>query len=128
MSRNSGIFWALLQCSLLFGNIFIFKMFGQDENISKPTRMWTYGVLTTVGVLGTILLLALRKSGDDVQSNSDQNDRQPIIDSFGKIKISHLKLNQLSYIFIEFLVNSLRLFITPRMLLLNLAFFYTGSS
>lgn len=68
-------------------------MFGQDENISKETRLVTYGVLTTVGVLGTVLLLALRKSGDDVQSNSDQNDRQPIIDSFGKIKISHLKFN-----------------------------------
>lgn len=87
MSRNSGVFWALLQCSLLFGNIFVFKMFGEEDTISERIRMWTYGVLTTVGVLGTLLLLALRNSRNDVQPDSDDNSRKPIIDSFGKIKI-----------------------------------------
>ena len=59
MARNSGVFWALLQCSLLWGNIFVFFVF-TEEKIEAKTRYLTYGVLTVVGAIGTFLLFFLR--------------------------------------------------------------------
>ena len=38
MERNSGLFWAMLQCSLLIGNTFVFFKFQGLEDIDKTTR------------------------------------------------------------------------------------------
>ncbi|ROT84817.1 putative UNC93-like protein MFSD11 [Penaeus vannamei] len=39
IARNSGIFWALFQSSLLFGNIFVFYMFMGKDVIDAGTRL-----------------------------------------------------------------------------------------
>ena len=38
MERNSGLFWAMLQCSLLIGNTFVYFQFQGLEDIDKDTR------------------------------------------------------------------------------------------
>ena len=38
MERNSGIFWAMLQCSLLIGNTFVYFAFQDTEDIDKDLR------------------------------------------------------------------------------------------
>ena len=39
MERNSGIFWAMLQCSLLIGNTFVYFQFQDLDDIDKDTRL-----------------------------------------------------------------------------------------
>ena len=38
MERNSGLFWAMLQCSLLIGNTFVYFQFQGLEDIDEGTR------------------------------------------------------------------------------------------
>ena len=72
MSRNSGLFWALLQCSLLWGNIFVFTYFQTDDegNIKKETITVTYTVLTVLGLVGVGAFILLGKP----ESNQDEGD------------------------------------------------------
>ncbi|CAG2101577.1 unnamed protein product [Medioppia subpectinata] len=104
MSRNSGVFWALLQCSLIWGNLFVSFVFTKDT-IDEPTIQLTYGVLTGVGIAGTILLFFLRGGN---RANSELTLRQSVgecVDAF---------------------VGAFRLLTTKRMALLCLTFFYSG--
>ena len=39
MERNSGIFWAMLQCSLLIGNTFFYFQLRDTEQIDRATRL-----------------------------------------------------------------------------------------
>ena len=52
MSRNSGIFWAMLECSLLVGNTFAYFQFKDDEDISKEERNLFVGILLACGLAG----------------------------------------------------------------------------
>jgi hypothetical protein len=84
MSRNSGVFWALLQCSLLWGNLFVYFMF-KEPTIQKSTRMWTYGVLTTVGLIGTLLLFFLRGGNRaNTESTGVRESFRECLDAVGK--------------------------------------------
>ena len=38
MTRNSGVFWAMLQMSMLIGNTFVFFAFQGKTDIDKTTR------------------------------------------------------------------------------------------
>ena len=38
MARNSGIFWSILQCSLILGNTFIYFQFQSLTDIDEETR------------------------------------------------------------------------------------------
>lgn len=61
MSRNSGIFWAILQSSMFFGNSFVFWQFeGKGDVIDEQTRNLVFSVLTGVAVIGIIVMCFLR--------------------------------------------------------------------
>ena len=71
VSRNAGVFWALFQCSMLFGNIFVYFQFKGETEISKSSRLIVYGVLTGLGVAGTLLLFSLKgRTQADVAATS----------------------------------------------------------
>ena len=38
MERNSGVFWAMLQCSLLIGNTYVYFAFDGKDTIDTATR------------------------------------------------------------------------------------------
>ena len=59
MERNSGLFWAMLQCSLLIGNTFVYFQFQGLEDIDEKTR-------TTV----RISINLLSRSSPDPTTNS----------------------------------------------------------
>ncbi|KAK2710953.1 UNC93-like protein MFSD11 isoform X2 [Artemia franciscana] len=103
MTRNSGIFWALMQSSFLIGNIFVFFVFAGADTISYDIRMVTVGVLFGVGALGTLFILFLNNL-----SNSSEGRKET--SALGAFK------------------NSVSLFFTKEMLLLSLTFAYTGIS
>lgn len=103
MARNSGLFWAMLQCSLLFGNLFVYFKFEGQSKIHSETRMMVFGVLLGVGIVGILVLLVLRGGGRDVvEDNTPAPSPRTAF------------------------VNALKLFKTKEMLLLSITFAYTG--
>ncbi|XP_068760630.1 UNC93-like protein MFSD11 [Montipora capricornis] len=120
ISRNSGIFWALLQSSLLFGNMYVyFKFKGQEETISNPTRRNVYTVFTTICGLGICLLFLLRKPRDMViQLNEGEKELSQNIRPRRKSSEKRTALESLKI--------AVKMFFTKDMLLLSLCFAYTG--
>lgn len=57
--RNAGLFWLMLQSSILFGNIFVYLAFSSRTVIDDRARYVVYGVLTLVCVIGVLVLLLL---------------------------------------------------------------------
>ncbi|XP_054713785.1 LOW QUALITY PROTEIN: UNC93-like protein MFSD11 [Uloborus diversus] len=109
MSRNSGVFWALLQCSLLFGNIFVFFTFQGKSEIDDQTRYTVFGVLLGVAIVGIVLMLFLRTNKSDSITLSTLTSGEP--------EVSGAK---------EEFVKAFKLLKTKEMLLLALSFLYTG--
>ncbi|XP_042877916.1 UNC93-like protein MFSD11 isoform X2 [Penaeus japonicus] len=103
ITRNSGIFWALFQSSLLFGNIFVYYMFMGKQTIDHGTRLVVFSALTGVALIGLAILLALPKPGAGGSGRQD--------DMGGPLNA---------------LKKSFELFKTRDMLLLSVTFFYTG--
>lgn len=121
ISRNSGIFWALLQCSLLFGNMYVYFQFkDESQTISDSVRRTVYTVFTTVCGLGICLLFLLRKPRDLTSHGGENEDKelsQNIRPSSGvtgrRTALESFKI-------------AVKLFFTKDMLLLSLCFAYTG--
>ncbi|KAG0723911.1 UNC93-like protein MFSD11 [Chionoecetes opilio] len=103
ISRNSGIFWAMLQTSMLFGNVFVFYQFMGKDIIDYHTRMVVFLALTVVGVIGLGVMCLLPKPGSEGGGRTDD-----LGGAFGALK------------------KSFDLFKTRDMLLLSATFFYTG--
>ncbi|XP_032520839.2 UNC93-like protein MFSD11 isoform X1 [Danaus plexippus] len=107
ISRNSGVFWAMLQCSLFFGNLFVFIKFQGKSHIDLHTRNVVFGVLTGVCALGIVFLMLLRparRNIDDVKNEMTMKEEGPM----------------------EAFRGAIRLFCTGDMMLLSAAFIYTG--
>jgi len=56
ISRNSGIFWAMLQCSMFFGNLVVTFMFQGKTRIDEHTRQQLFYVLVSGKVNSTVRL------------------------------------------------------------------------
>uniref|UniRef100_A0A1L8EFE2 UNC93-like protein MFSD11 n=2 Tax=Haematobia irritans TaxID=7368 RepID=A0A1L8EFE2_HAEIR len=109
ISRNSGIFWALLQCSMFFGNLFVYYQFQNKDTIDQQTRSLVIGVLIGVAVLGVIFLATLRYVPDNSTVDTElQQPRTP----WDSARVALRSAGQL--------------FMTRDMLLLSMAFLYTG--
>lgn len=106
ISRNSGIFWAMLQCSMLFGNLFVYIKFDGQDHIEKDVRNFVIWVLSGLAMAGVVVFVLLpnppKLSEDAVQTE------EPIPGPLQVFK------------------DAMKLFVTPRMLMLSLAFFYSG--
>ncbi|KAL6262460.1 hypothetical protein P5V15_007545 [Pogonomyrmex californicus] len=121
MSRNAGIFWAIFQTSQFAGNLFVFFIF-TEPNINKEQRTIVFSVLTSLAVLGTLILLVLRKSPQKLTlgeaegvSSADKELRLP--------EPRHEKPLLTAW---HAFTDALKLFVTPNMMLLSLTFIYTG--
>lgn len=112
ISRNSGIFWAMLQASMFFGNTFVYFQFQGKNHIDKDTRQLVFGVLIAGAVVGVGFLLSLRRVrlecspiDSELEVEQDASSNSSVFEAFR---------------------NAVRLFITRDMLLLSLMFLYTG--
>lgn len=113
-SRNSGIFWAELQCSFLFGNLFVFFLFQGLVQIDQQTRTILYVVLLVIGAVGILLLLVLPAMSDsDANRNSNTED--------GSVRRVENLPGPL-----DAFKNSIKLFFTKDIGLLSLTFFFMG--
>ncbi|XP_051572281.1 UNC93-like protein MFSD11 isoform X3 [Myxocyprinus asiaticus] len=61
INRNTGMFWALLQCSMVFGNLYVYFDWNGKTEISDNDRKIMFVALLVISVLGTLSFLALRK-------------------------------------------------------------------
>ncbi len=103
MERNSGIFWAMLQCSMVIGNTYAYFQFKGLDDITTTTRLTVALVLLSICVVGVLTFLALRPTPWASETDS-------------AAALSPLQV----------FVASLKLFIKPNMLLLLVTFAYTG--
>nr|XP_058904816.1 UNC93-like protein MFSD11 isoform X3 [Kogia breviceps] len=98
IGRNSGIFWALLQSSLFFGNLYIYFAWQGKTQISESDRRTVFIALTVISLVGTVLFFLIRKPdsenvlGEDESSDdqdldvneSAQNNMTKAVDAFSK--------------------------------------------
>ncbi|XP_053392761.1 UNC93-like protein MFSD11 [Mercenaria mercenaria] len=111
ISRNSGIFWALLQCSLLFGNAYSHFVLQGSEDISEEERNKLFIGLSGAALLGSIFLLFLRKK------RMTDSDNLVNLNSSGQAQVDTP---------LTALKRSFHLMKTKEMLLLSIAIAYTG--
>uniref|UniRef100_A0A1B6FCW5 UNC93-like protein MFSD11 n=1 Tax=Cuerna arida TaxID=1464854 RepID=A0A1B6FCW5_9HEMI len=104
ISRNSGIFWAMLQSSMFFGNIFVSFAFHNKTHIDAGTRMLVFSVLCVVCGLGVVVLLLLPRPRTHDGECVPQTEAAPL----------------------KALKGAFTLFLTKEMLLLCVTFLYTG--
>uniref|UniRef100_A0A674MET3 UNC93-like protein MFSD11 n=1 Tax=Takifugu rubripes TaxID=31033 RepID=A0A674MET3_TAKRU len=73
INRNTGMFWALLQCSMLFGNLYVYFEWNGRTEIPDDSRRNVFLSLMVVSVVGTLSFLALSASRheEDVLSEDE---------------------------------------------------------
>ncbi|XP_066560898.1 UNC93-like protein MFSD11 [Amia ocellicauda] len=124
IGRNSGIFWALLQFSLFFGNLYIYFAWHGKVHISDRDRRTVFISLTVISLVGSFLFFLIRSpepeatpseasesllqaESADIQSTAPTPPgvRSPALEAFKK---------------------ALQLCFTKEMMLLSISIAYTG--
>lgn len=121
MSRNAGLFWAIFQLSQFAGNLFVFFIF-TTPTIDKKQRTIVFGVLTGVAIIGTVVLLILRKSPQKLSLG----EAEGVSNADKELRLPEPRREKPLLTAWRAFVDSIRLFLTPNMLLLALTFVYTG--
>uniref|UniRef100_A0A8C5BXF7 Major facilitator superfamily domain containing 11 n=1 Tax=Gadus morhua TaxID=8049 RepID=A0A8C5BXF7_GADMO len=107
IGRNSGIFWALLQFSLFFGNLYIYLAWQGHDHISEKDRQTVFISLTVISLIGCFLFFLIRKP-DPSEPTPSETSEAPLhtesTDSASACKLS----------------------VTKEMMLLCLPIMYTG--
>ncbi|XP_029692261.1 UNC93-like protein MFSD11 isoform X1 [Takifugu rubripes] len=61
IGRNSGIFWAIFQLSVFFGNLYIYCAWHGHVHITDKDRQTVFISLTVISLVGCFLLFLIRK-------------------------------------------------------------------
>ncbi|KAM9843706.1 UNC93-like protein MFSD11 [Aulostomus maculatus] len=72
INRNTGMFWALLQCSMLFGNLYIYVDWNGRTEIPDNSRKNIFLSLLVASILGTLSFLGLTKSHREEEMLSEE--------------------------------------------------------
>uniref|UniRef100_A0A8C9XMN1 Major facilitator superfamily domain containing 11 n=1 Tax=Sander lucioperca TaxID=283035 RepID=A0A8C9XMN1_SANLU len=119
IGRNSGIFWALLQFSLFFGNLYIYCAWHGHVHITDKDRQTVFISLTVISLVGCFLFFLIRKPDPEPTAPSEQS--QSIIMSFPLCSSPDVGLCSQALDAFAF-----KMFGTKEMLLLSLSIAYTG--
>ncbi|XP_010872920.1 UNC93-like protein MFSD11 [Esox lucius] len=79
INRNTGMFWALLQCSMVFGNLYIYFDWNGSTDISDKSRKTIFIGMLVTSVLGTLSFLALRKSNPPEEEMLSDEEGQSLL-------------------------------------------------
>uniref|UniRef100_A0A8C5V4S1 UNC93-like protein MFSD11 n=1 Tax=Microcebus murinus TaxID=30608 RepID=A0A8C5V4S1_MICMU len=82
IGRNSGIFWALLQSSLFFGNLYIYFAWQGKTHISESDRRTVFIALTVISLVGTVLFFLIRKPDSENVLGEDESSDDQELESF----------------------------------------------
>uniref|UniRef100_A0A8C5SHN9 UNC93-like protein MFSD11 n=1 Tax=Laticauda laticaudata TaxID=8630 RepID=A0A8C5SHN9_LATLA len=117
IGRNSGIFWALLQFSLFFGNLYIYFAWQGKTYISESDRRTVFISLTVISLVGTLLFFLIRTPNETI-SEEEESSAETIADNMsGQSKTSRA---------MDAIKRSFKLCATKRILLLSVPTAYTG--
>ncbi|KAG7223149.1 hypothetical protein INR49_015757 [Caranx melampygus] len=72
INRNTGMFWALLQCSMFFGNLYIYLDWNGKSEITDSSRKNIFLSLLVASILGTLSFLVLRQSHQEEEILSEE--------------------------------------------------------
>ncbi|NWW73988.1 MFS11 protein, partial [Climacteris rufus] len=118
IGRNSGVFWALLQFSLFFGNLYIYFAWQGKTHISESDRRTVFIALTVISLVGTVLFFLIRKQ-EDTKAPGDDDSTNEIL---GESSSARNKMMRAVAAF----KKSITLSFTKEMLLLSVTTAYTG--
>uniref|UniRef100_A0A673YFY1 Major facilitator superfamily domain containing 11 n=1 Tax=Salmo trutta TaxID=8032 RepID=A0A673YFY1_SALTR len=108
IGRNSGIFWALLQFSLFFGNMYIYFAWHGHVHISDKDRQTVFISLTVISLVGSFLFFLIQKPEPEA-TPSEASESLLQTESTESASIKALQLS-----------------VTKEMLLLSISIAYTG--
>ncbi|KFV78030.1 UNC93-like MFSD11 [Struthio camelus australis] len=118
IGRNSGIFWALLQSSLFFGNLYIYFAWQGKTHISESDRRTVFIALTVISLVGTVLFFLIRRQ-EDTKTPGEE-------DSANEIQGDSLSSQSKMMRAVAAFKKSIKLSFTKEILLLSVTTAYTG--
>ena len=118
ISRNSGIFWAIYQLSLVTGNLSVYCIF-TNKTYDKPTRKLIFIILTILAVIGTLILATLRKPLTKSLISEDVCEKE-------KEKEPERPRNYALVLAYQRMRKASKLIVTPNLIMLSLTFMYSG--
>ncbi|NXK87391.1 MFS11 protein, partial [Formicarius rufipectus] len=118
IGRNSGVFWALLQFSLFFGNLYIYFAWQGKTHISESDRRTVFIALTVISLVGTVLFFLIRKQ-EDTKAPGDEDSANEILGESSSARNKMLKA-------VAAFKKSITLSFTKEMMLLSVTTAYTG--
>ncbi|XP_014481353.1 PREDICTED: UNC93-like protein MFSD11 [Dinoponera quadriceps] len=121
MSRNAGLFWAIFQSSQFAGNLLVFFVFDTDK-IDATQRRTVFSVLTGLSLIGALVLVFLRRP----PQKSSLGEAEGVSSADKELQLPEPVREKPLVAAWQALVDALKLFLTPRMLILSLTFIYTG--
>ncbi|XP_039979810.1 UNC93-like protein MFSD11 [Xiphias gladius] len=124
IGRNSGIFWALLQFSLFFGNLYIYCAWHGHVHITDKDRQTVFISLTVISLVGCFLFFLIRKP-DPESSPPEVSESLLQVESTESSTASSPGPGLCSQALDAF-VQACKIFVTKEMLLLSISIGYTG--
>ncbi|XP_044188528.1 UNC93-like protein MFSD11 [Thunnus albacares] len=121
IGRNSGIFWALLQFSLFFGNLYIYCAWHGHVHITDKDRQTVFISLTVISLVGCFLFFLIRKP--DAESAPSETSESEFAESSSVVGSPQSSLGAQA---LDAFVKACKLFVTKEMLLLSLSIAYSG--
>ncbi|KAF1493723.1 UNC93-like protein MFSD11, partial [Pygoscelis antarcticus] len=118
IGRNSGVFWALLQSSLFFGNLYIYFAWQGKTHISESDRRTVFIALTVISLVGTVLFFLIRKQ-EDMKTPGEEDSANEIL---GDSSSAQNKMTRAVAAF----KKSIKLSFTKEIMLLSVTTAYTG--
>ncbi|XP_050301655.1 UNC93-like protein MFSD11 [Anthonomus grandis grandis] len=111
ISRNSGVFWAMLQMSMFVGNTFVYFVFRGQDQVNSTQRQIVIWTLSAIALSGIIVMVFFPKPPKKQRIPDRDTDEDHVEPPSGPI---------------EALKGAVRLFFTRDMLMLCVTFIYTG--
>ncbi|XP_041813742.1 UNC93-like protein MFSD11 [Chelmon rostratus] len=125
IGRNSGIFWALLQFSLFFGNLYIYCAWHGHVHITDKDRQTVFISLTVISLVGCFLFFLIRKP-DPEPAPSEVSESLLQAESTESCSTAGSPHSGLSSQALDAFVKACKMFVTKEMLLLSVSIGYTG--
>ncbi|KAJ8254489.1 hypothetical protein COCON_G00211010 [Conger conger] len=124
IGRNSGIFWALLQFSLFFGNLFIYFEWHGKSTITDKDRQTVFISLTVISLVGSFLFFLIQRPEPEALPPETQDSPAPVehSESSSVVVVPRGLWSQA----LEAFKKAIELSVTKEMLLLSVSIAYTG--
>uniref|UniRef100_A0A8C7CLT8 Major facilitator superfamily domain containing 11 n=1 Tax=Oncorhynchus kisutch TaxID=8019 RepID=A0A8C7CLT8_ONCKI len=128
IGRNSGIFWALLQFSLFFGNMYIYFAWHGHVHISDKDRQTVFISLTVISLVGSFLFFLIQKPEPEATpSEASESLQSSLVASYFNLSCQQQRPRaQLTDMCPLLTEKALQLSVTKEMLLLSISIAYTG--